>query len=234
MTKYGGKDISFTLPIARWAILDTDVAGSATSSIELSFIDPLLRRRLSPLARMAIKVAHDCAKDITKFRAVYASQHGDLISTTAMLEDLAAGEAISPTAFTMSVPNATAGLHSMLRQDKSKITAVSASVETLAYGMLEASLQLAEDPETPILLVYADEPVPGIYGYTESTDLGAHAIGMLLKTGTSKPITCTILPGQPQEISESQIRAFLRCLKGAPESVWVSPEKSWSWTRPPP
>ncbi len=191
----------------------------------------MLRRRLSLLAKMALKVAHDCVHDLPAVRFVYASRHGELTRTTSMLDDLAAGESISPTAFSMAVLNSSAGLFSILRHDTTPSTAISASAESFGNGLLEAYMQLVDDPERPVLLVYADEPAPDVYGRIEPEDSSAHAIGLLLQSGAPNAIACTSAPKNQTLSSESQSRAFLRCLEGASDSSWHGVGKSWAWSR---
>lgn len=220
------------VPIARWALWDvTTEENGSPSPVELGFIEPMLRRRLSLLAKMTLKVAHDCVHGLPAVRFVYASRHGELTRTTSMLDDLAAGESISPTAFSMAVLNSSAGLFSILRHDTTPSTAISASAESFGNGLLEAYMQLVDDPERPVLLVYADEPAPSVYGYIEPKESGAHAIGMLLQSGAPNTIACTSAPNNQTLSSESQSRAFLRCLEGASDSSWHGVGKSWAWSR---
>ena len=226
-------DISiWTVPIARWALWDvTAQENSSPSPTELGFIEPMLRRRLSSLAKMALKVAHDCVHDLPSVRFVYASRHGELTRTTSMLDDLAAEESISPTAFNMAVLNASPGLFSILRRDTTSTTAISASSESFGYGLLEAYIQMVQDPTRPVLLVYADEPAPDVYGCIEPKDSSPHAIGLLLHSGAANIIACTSRPNHQTVSHESQSRAFLRCLEGASESSWHGVGKSWAWSR---
>ncbi|TRZ56179.1 MAG: 3-oxoacyl-ACP synthase [Rhodocyclaceae bacterium] len=224
---------SWIVPIARWVVWDGALRESgAPSPVDLDFIDPMLRRRLSLLAKMALKVAHDCVRDLPAVQFVYASRHGELTRTTSMLDDLAAGESISPTAFTMAVLNSTAGLFSILRHDMTPSTAISASAESFGNGLLEAYMQLTENPERPVLLVYADEPTPSVYQHIEPEDSSAHAIGLLLQSGAPDTIACTSVPGNHALSHEAQSRAFLRCLEGASASGWHGAGKSWTWRRP--
>jgi hypothetical protein len=222
---------TWVAPVARWVVLDADPQrGGAPSPAELSFIDPMLRRRLSPMARMSLKVAHDCARGLPSVRLVYASRHGELSRTTAMLNGLAAGEIVSPTAFSMSVFNASAGLFSIVRNDIAPTTAISAAEESFGFGLLEACLQLASEPQRPVLLVYADEPVPEIYGWSEPGN--AHAIAILLRSDADTTIAWSCAPRENAASSETQSRAFLRCLEpGNTSAVWHGTRQSWSWSR---
>jgi hypothetical protein len=224
---------NWNVPIARWAVWDSARQESDFPlPDELAFIDPMLRRRLSLLAKMALKVANDCAHDLPKVRFVYASRHGELTRTTTMLDNLAADEDLSPTAFSTSVLNASAGLFSILRHDTAPAIAVSAAAESFGYGLMEASLQLAAEPQLPVLFVYADEPAPCVYGQMEPKDSSAHAIGMLLHNDATDVIACTSeLIGSLAPSNESQSRAFLRCMESTAVSTWRGAEKTWLWSR---
>lgn len=181
------------------------------------------------MAKMSIKVAHDCAVDVPDVRFVYASRHGELTRTTAMLCDLATEKGLSPTAFSMSVLNASAGLFSILQRNTAPSTAISAAATSFGYGLLEAGLQLAQKPEQPVLLVYADEPTPVIYGEAEMSNLKAHAIGLLLQTGSARQITCRTFTGNEMPSFEPQSRAFLRCLESG-QATWHGEGKTWAWS----
>ena len=60
---------------------------------------------------------------------------------------------------------------------------MAAGEETLLWAMLDATVRLAADPDTPILLVYADEPLPAEYQDFSSRPEYAHAIAFLLRPG---------------------------------------------------
>jgi Beta-ketoacyl synthase, N-terminal domain len=222
-------ETQWTLPLARWAVWEAHADDKgAPASPDVSFVEPMLRRRLSSLAKMSLKVAHDCAHDIPDVRFVFASRHGDLARTTTMLNDLAAHEPVSPTAFSMSVLNASAGLFSILQGNRAPSTAISATACSLGYGLLEASLQLATHPEQSVLLVYADEPVPDVYGEPALSQVKAHAIGLLLQSGSSLHINCTMSATPGVQSSEPQSLAFLRALAQG-HADWHSGSSLWSW-----
>jgi hypothetical protein len=223
---------AWTAPVIRWVEWDAHPQrNGAPASAELAFVDPLLRRRLSPLARISLKVAHDCAGSAGSVRMVYASRHGELNRTTEMLQDLAAGEPLSPTAFSMSVLNASAGLFSIARKDTAPATAVSAGDESFGFGLVEASLQLASNPGAPVLLVFADEPVPDVYGAHDNDC--AHAVGLLLggeggmRVRWSRGEHAGTNGGAPA--AEPQSRAFLRCLRQGGTATWRGERSAWSW-----
>ena len=209
--------------VARWSYCEPDVLPP-----DVGFVEPLLRRRLSSLAKMSLGVAYSCAHDVPDLRIVYASRHGELARTTMMLESLASGEDLSPTQFSMSVLNASAGLFSILRKNTAPATAISAGCASFGYGLLEACLQQLENPGQSVLYVYADEPVPDVYGTTELPGSNAHAVGLLLTPKAETRIACAIAAHDDGASDEAQSRAFLRCLD-AGQATWSEAGKRWSW-----
>lgn len=177
---------------------------------------------------MTLKVAHDCAHDIVGVRLVYASRHGELARTTAMLGDLAQDQELSPTAFSLSVLNASAGLFSILQHNTAPATAVSACAASFGYGLLEACQQLADQPQQPVLLVYADEPPLDVYGEVELSRHPAHAVALLLQSDAPRKITCCISPDATTPSSEAQSSAFIRCLE-AGQASWHGEGQRWTW-----
>ena len=220
----------WTAPIARWALWEAHAREDGSpASPDLAFVEPMIRRRLSSLAKMSLRVAYDCANDIPDVRFVYASRHGELARTTAMLGDLANDEGLSPTTFSMAVLNASTGIFSILQNNTAPSTAISAMNSSFGYGLLEACLQLADKPDQPVLLVYADEPTPAIYGQTDICDLKAHAIALLLQSGASRQISCSTTSTDNMPSAEPQSRAFLRCLADGHAS-WHGEGTSWAWS----
>ena len=212
-------------PVARCFLCEPDGAPP-----DVGFVEPMLRRRLSALARMTLGVAHACAGDVPDARIVFASRHGELARTTTMLESLADGGDLSPTLFSMSVLNASTGLFSILQKNAAPATAISAGSASFGYGLLEACIMLAEHPAQSVLYVYADEPVPAIYGERGQAGGEAHAIGLLLASGAAIRIACALDGSDAEPSGEAQSRAFLRCFEHG-RAAWQETGKRWSWER---
>ena len=226
---------SLIAPIARHAVWPAGATGATavTGAPDVAFVEPLLRRRLSPQARMVLNVANDCAAGLTDARIVFASRHGELKRTTTLLEALAAGEGLSPTLFSMSVLNASSGLFSILQKNTAPATAISAGRASFGYGLLEACLQLAERPQQPVLYVYADEPAPALYAAGEAAGQRAHALALLLDaaaTSATTRIRCRQAASDEAPDDEPQSLAFLRCLDGG-AARWSDGQHTWCWER---
>lgn len=218
-------------PIARRSVWESITDEGAPARIpEIGFVDPMLRRRLSSLARIVLHVAHDCVRDVTRARIVFASRHGELARTTKMLESLATGEELSPTLFSMSVLNASAGLFSILQKNTAPSTAISAGTASFGYGLLEACLQLAERPDLPVLYLYADEPAPADYEAGEPLDQPTLALGLLLDASASTRVACTSLATGAPPGNEAQANAFIRALDQG-EAAWSEGGRTWRWEK---
>ena len=85
-----------------------------------------------------------------------ASRHGEYDRTTAILTSLADRESVSPAEFSMSVHHGLAGLLSIHAGNKRGHVAVAAGADTFCFGLVEAALALADEPEIPVLLIYYD------------------------------------------------------------------------------
>ena len=242
-------DLHWTIPVARWS----SWPAAASAAPDIGFIEPIVRRRLSTLSRVALKVAHDCvAQD--EVRVVFASRHGELRRTTDILRTISAGEPVSPTAFSLSVLNAMTGVFGIARGDRSAASAISAGAETLGYALLEAYAQYATRPGAPVLLVYADEPADQAYGTIEDEVQGG-AIAILLNgEAATGQLVCTLSgagePGaapargdaQTREISQlrrqarqarkrfaTQSQALQHCLETGRPAVWQGAGAAWHW-----
>lgn len=125
-------------------------------------IPPMLRRRLSPMGRAAASVMLPLFEQYGQMPVVYVSRHGEVGRTLDMLQGLAQEEPLSPTAFSLSVHNALAGLLSIQQKSNAAITAIAAGENDLTPALLEAIGQIT--PEAPhVLCVFCDAPVPEFY-----------------------------------------------------------------------
>lgn len=230
-------DLHWTMPIARWtSISTTEVAG-------VEFIEPMVRRRLSRLSKLALQAAHDCANGHGALRMVFASRHGELTRTTTLLDAITAGEPVSPTAFGLSVLNAASGIFGIVRGDRSAATALSAGSETLGYALLEAHAQAESGPADapPVLLVYAHEPANDIYAAHDDI-ARSEALAILLDARSARGyLRCEMTAGAMAgasdaaatseiDIEATQSAALRRCLSDRRDASWRGSDAAWRWS----
>lgn len=167
----------------------------------LEFLPPMQRRRLSPMARAVFECAWPVAAGQPPMPLVFASRHGETTRSFGLLQALAAGEPLSPTAFGLSVHNAIAGQWSIIRRETDESVALSAEEDGLELAFLEAGLLLAEGHDN-VLVVLAEERPPAPYSpwiddvpfsYAAAFRLRAGATGGS-KTAPTRPPARTARP----------------------------------------
>ncbi|MGS0743854.1 beta-ketoacyl synthase chain length factor [Glaciimonas sp. GG7] len=118
----------------------------------------MLRRRAGFIGKMALEVAYRCLEKSPEERnavpSVFSSRHGECVRSVALLQDLVQEVPLSPTAFSLSVHNATAGLLSIARQDQANHSALSAGDSGVEHAVIEACGLLADGADKVLLVVY--------------------------------------------------------------------------------
>ncbi|WP_440876486.1 beta-ketoacyl synthase chain length factor [Thalassotalea sp. PLHSN55] len=129
----------------------------------LDWVPAMQRRRLSAFAKMSLFCAYKASNASNSMPVVFSSRHGDLHKTSALLDTLAEKDSLSPTAFSMSVHNASAGLLSILTGNKSASNTISAGRDSLFMAILDAYARLMTSTDDKILVVHCDQALPEAY-----------------------------------------------------------------------
>ncbi len=170
----------------------------------------MLRRRLTRWGRMALETACACAADVDSTTPVlFSSRHGDTQRTFSLLQDLAAEEPLSPTAFSLSVHNASLGIYTIVQQALGPSLALAAGKESLAHAMLEA-YTLLNDGADQVLLVHTDDLLAEFYQpYADEQDMPL-SVALLLSRdrGRALQVNWQALADEPDR--EAMSVAFLR------------------------
>lgn len=229
----------WTLPVRKWAYRQArpDATSAAVPKADTGIADPMLRRRLSPLARLALSAGVACGPLPAHTRVVYASQHGEILRTTQMLESLVRGEPPSPTAFSLSVLNATPGVLSMARNDMSPVNALSSGDDTLGYALLDAWTQHRQTPSESLLVIYAFEAPPACYGPSaHQLDDTPSALALLIDADAAARLTCRLCPPQSSVSPDAarsalpQHESLVHVLSGSGAADWHGERHAWHWS----
>lgn len=187
-------------------------APAADSQPDVSQLPALLRRRLDRLGRMALHTAWPCLENVEAAEFVFASRDGSLPRTLELLTALIHNEPLSPTNFSTSIHNGTAGLYSMARGDRSATTAVAAGTDSLGMGLIEAVGMIAAGT-APVLLCYADERLPPPYETApgHGSSRAPFSISLLLEAPSPDHEVCRLVPatGVATEAPEAALLRFL-------------------------
>lgn len=162
---------------------------SISDELNISDVPAMLRRRLSHLGKMAIACANDTEQSIPHRPSLFCSRHGELARSVDLLSNLAQGELLSPTHFSLSVHNAVGGMLSINKKDPSNITAIAAAENMVPTALLEASLIMQEQSCDEILCVIYDDLMPEVYAKQTSIPDHAYALALVL---SNKPSTIAL------------------------------------------
>lgn len=204
---------------------------SAASQPDVSFLPAMQRRRLSPLARMVFNVAWPLAEGHAALPLLFVSRHGETPRTHAILADLARGEPLSPTQFSLSVHNAIIGLWSILRGDTSEMSALAGERDGLEHAVLEAAA-LLEEGAPAVLLVAAEETPAGAYTPWIDDVPFSYALALLLEPGREWQMSLTSdLTPMPASVWPPALE-LLRCLHDQASGFRHSwKNRTWTWQR---
>jgi hypothetical protein len=202
----------------------------------LAAMAPMLRRRLNRLGRSALQAAWDCQGDAKDLPIVFASRYGDAARSLALIEDLAAGQEVSPTGFNMSVHNAIGALYAIARGDRSNAVSVAAGRASAAAGLLEAASLLA-DGAPEVMLVCYDDTLPEPYDAFRDEPPCAWAWAWRLAPASRGEAALSLSSeggiGEPDE--ERELPAGLEPLRfwlaGAAELTQQLEGRRWTWKR---
>ncbi|MEJ2791886.1 beta-ketoacyl synthase chain length factor [Iodobacter sp. LRB] len=198
----------------------------------LSEMPVMLRRRVGHLGKMALQVAYRSSEKDAQCPVIFASRYGDMAQSVEQLSQLALSNAVSPTAFSMSVHNAISALFSIARKDTGSYTAIAAGQETTEAAFTEA-LALLADGAASVLLVYYDEPLPQPHHIFADTPEFPHAFACLLVKAEQGISLCSKACGQSQEKDDlpGSIAVLRFLLSNQPEYLHTVGPRTWVWQR---
>lgn len=129
------KNFSSLVYLSRPTILPMGV------TLDLSFVPPVQRRRLSPLQQRYFAMAGIVTQGIpATYNVVFATQKGEDTLTRKLVEAFNADGDVSPMRFSTSVYNAAPGLFSIFSKNETSYRAIAAGDETIDCSLLDAVL----------------------------------------------------------------------------------------------
>ena len=211
---------------------------SQSATPDVSMIPAMKRRRMSNLTKMAFATALDCVKDSKQQpNCVFASQHGELERTVKILNSLVADDDVSPTDFSLSVHNTALGLFTIHTGNNQPATTVAAGEDSFGYGLLEAALLLERFPETPVLLVYFDQPLPSPLSQLIEQETESVSVALMLTTKRTKSAKAEIsmnfnYNGNGMSDSNSPVTDFLKFYLSNGDNGHANTKRMcWNWKK---
>ena len=178
-----------------WAAAPEPLARSGHP--EARFLPPLIRRRCSPLARIALTAAFECCGEDVRGRcgSVFASRHGNINESVDLLDRLALRQPLSPTVVSHTVHNAQAGLFSLAAANPCTSSSLAARADTFGCAWLESLALLEREPALPALLVISDVPLESAFAGLVDEVEAAYGVALLLAAdGPGEPVGFAVEP----------------------------------------
>lgn len=169
------------LAVADWGGIVVDEAGQESVRGRAAGTDAVpmgLRRRTPKFSLAAVRSAVGVA--VPGCELIFASRYGDVTTALNLSEAIIAADLLSPSAFSACVHNAAPGLTAQVVGEKSSHTAVAAGDASLAAGLLEAWLRLSSGEASQVVVVYAEQALPGVYADFEH-EPGAPFVALALR-----------------------------------------------------
>ncbi len=213
---------------SRWAKSPERLASDVKPAVKA--VPAMTRRRLTRWGRMSLEVASACVPNIDENTpCIFASRHGDTHRTLMLLKSIAEGEALSPTAFSLSVHNSSVGIFSIVHKIFAGALAVAGGKETLAEAFV-AAYGLLSEGHKKVLLVQTDEPIASFYENDVDEAEMPHAVAMVLTRETGQWMTVDYQPATSADAltKVSLGTEFLRFWFGAEgEAAYVGKRLLW-------
>ena len=195
-----------------------------------------LRRRVTPIGQMALRAAA-ALEPTARTRFVFCSRHGEYERTFGLLGSLAGTDPVSPAEFSLSVHHALAALLSIARRNGEGHIALAAGRDSFACGLLEAIATTATLPDSPVLVVYYDAPLPESYATFRDADEVPLAVALTVTAPSAgaPAYEVALAPAEPpntQAAAGRQALDFLRFLICGAQAARSPGERHvWQWRR---
>lgn len=121
--------------------------------LDLSFLNPITRRRLSDIDKMTLFLLNECYENNTDTRIVFASRFGEFERLKKLINQYKSDNEVSPNNFGMSVHNSPIGQFSLLNGIKTGYSSIASEEDTFLRGFIQAVLY---SKETDVLFCCAD------------------------------------------------------------------------------
>ena len=188
------------LRISSWASLPPGAAA------DVSFVPPLVRRRLSPLQKLFFSLARSVGAE-PPLPVVFASRDGEDALTRRIVAEFNEAGAVSPNRFSSSVYNAAPGLWSVMTKNRAPYTAIAAGDDSVECGLLE--------------LLFAGSPAA--YVYAEETG-GGYGVALRVAPDGAEGRAVEVSDGDPARhaFGFDALCAFLSGASSSLEGKWLS------------
>lgn len=191
-------------------------------------IPMMVARRMSQGARLAVELALTMMERHPLDAAVFASRHGELERSITLLQALAAQRALSPTDFSQSVHNTSAGLASIQGQQTIPMSSLASGEGSFAAALQEAIGMLADGLQK-VLVVAFEGHIPPFSQPWLAHELPPRAVALVLAKGGEWQ-GCRTTTSVPPE-TDGALSCWRAQLMGLSQFTIFDGRQGWLWQR---
>lgn len=160
---------------------------SSSPELLLEKINKRMARRLSPLTKMTVEMAwqvHSQSPPINYM--VFSSRHGEIKTSTELIDLIADDELLSPMKFSQSVHNTSAGQFAIFHGEKAPSTSIAAGENSFAAGLVLAGNYSHLHPDHSILYIFSDRTLPERYHSAKDANLDSTSLVIAMAISQQK------------------------------------------------
>ena len=139
-----------------WALGRKEISFSDKGP-ELSFAEPMFRRRLSQISKMTIQVVHDLMPVANDVKLLFSSFRGELSRQFQINKMIIEEKTVSPAIFSLSVFNAPVALATIALGLKGGYSAIYIKEKSFSTALKTAEAALLGGSAKKLIFIYADE-----------------------------------------------------------------------------
>ena len=169
-------------PEAWRAWCDAPVPLATTGHPEARFLPAMLRRRCSPLTRIALTAAWGCVAEgeLAGVRTVFASRHGSVNESIEMIEQSRAASGSRPRRSATPSTTRRRACSDRRAEPRRRRARSRAASDTFACGWLEVLTHLERDPDCRVLYVMADVELAPRFAALVDEPEASYALALLI------------------------------------------------------
>ena len=221
-----------------WIAPEQQISGLESlphQDLNLSWVAPMQRRRLSQFMKMALHCMYNI-DDAQKLAINFSSRHGDLYKTSGLLDAICTDDALSPTAFGLSVHNAAVGIFSILNNNTAAMNAIACGNDSIISALIDSYARLRTQLCEQIMVCHADRALPSEYLCFADEQQIDHCIALSLRLATAGECYFSLEPidfeptTEPSQLLPISIQFAIALYKKAPKTTLFNNQRAWMLT----
>ena len=221
-----------------WIAPEQQISGLESlphQDLNLSWVAPMQRRRLSQFMKMALHCLHDIEGAQTQ-AINFSSRHGDLSKTSGLLDAICTDDPLSPTAFGLSVHNAAVGIFSILNNNTAPMNAIACGNDSIISALIDSYARLHTQLCEQIITCHADRALPAEYQCFADELQVDHCIALSLSLAKAEQSYFSLEPIEYQATEDTNqllpisIQFAIALLNKAPETILFNNQRAWMLT----